>query len=383
MPYLASTPPMGWNSWNAFGDDINEDKVLATVDAMVASGMRDAGWQYVMLDDGWQKTRGSRYLYELDYDPVKFPRGIAYLADYVHERDMKLGIYSGPGVETCAGFTGSAGHEREDAELFASWGVDHLKYDSCCWPGKGGEDVRQLHQAMADALRDTGRDIVLHVCHCGWDDVWTWAREAGGQHWRIGQDICDDFSFPGHREGYYFDILDMIDRGVGLEAYSGPGGWNDFDMLVVNLNGEGALVGDGATPLEYRTHFSMWAILASPLIVGSDLTTLDATTIETLTNREVIALNQDALGIQASRVRREGDMEIFVKELENGDRGVAVLNRGPAGERIEVVWRDDLGLDVSSASVRDLWAHEDVGSFDGGYTVDVASHEAVVLRVSR
>ena len=382
-PVLASTPPMGWNSWNAFGEDINEDKVIATADAMVASGMRDAGWQYVMIDDGWQKNAGPRDEYELDYDPVKFPGGITAVADYVHERGMKLGIYSGPGLKTCAGFTGSAGHEREDADLFASWGVDHLKYDSCCSPGEGSGDVIELHRAMADALRDTGRDIVLHICHCGWDAVWTWAREAGGQHWRIGQDICDDFSVPGHREGYYFDILDMIDRGVGLESYSGPGGWNDFDMLVVNLNGEGALVGDGATPREYRTHFSMWAILASPLIVGSDLSTMDATTIETLTNKEVIALNQDPLGIQASRVRRVGGMEIFVKELQDGARGVAVLNRGPATESIELRWQDDLGLDAGPASVRDLWAHENVGQFDSGYSVEVASHEAVMLRVSQ
>lgn len=379
---LASTPPMGWNSWNAFGEDINEEKVLAIADAMVVSGMRDAGWRYVMLDDGWQKVKGSRYLNPLDYDPVKFPRGIAFLADYVHERDMLLGIYSGPGVETCAGFTGSSGHEREDAELFASWGVDHLKYDSCCWPGKGSDEVRTLQQTMAESLRATGRDIVLHVCHCGWDDVWTWGREVGGQHWRIGQDISDDFSVPGHREGYYFDVLDMIDRGVGLESYSGPGGWNDYDMLIVNLNGEGAVVGAGATAREYRTHFSMWAILASPLIVGSDLTAMDATTVETLTNAEVIALNQDPLGIQASRVRQAGDLEIFAKELEDGDQGVAVLNRGPERAEIDVLWWEDLGLDSPSATVRDLWAHQELGPFDGSYTVSAESHEAVVLRIT-
>jgi alpha-galactosidase len=365
-----------------YGDAIDEEKILAIADAMVESGMRDVGWEYVMLDDGWQRVRGSRYLHDLDFDPRKFPRGIGFLADHLHERGMKLGIYSGPGVETCAGYTGSSGHEREDAELFASWGVDHLKYDSCCWPGKGAEDVFELHERMSDALKATGRDIVLHVCHCGWDRVWEWAREAGGHHWRIGQDICDDFDLPGHREGYYFDILDMIDRGVGLEGYSGPGGWNDYDMLVVNLKGEGALVGDGATPEEYRTHLSMWAILSSPLIVGSDLTRMDAFTAETLTNAEVIALNQDGLGIQAARVRKDGDLEVFAKPLENGDWGVALLNRGPSDAEMSVRWKTDLAVGWSAAGVRDLWEHRDLGAYTDRFTSSVGSHDATILRIT-
>lgn len=378
---LAATPPMGWNSWNVYGPDIDEGRILAIADAMVDTGMRDVGWEYVMLDDGWQRTRGSRFLHDLEHDPDKFPRGIGFLADAVHERGLKLGVYSGPGVETCAGYTGSGGHEREDAQLFASWGVDHLKYDSCCWPGKGSPDVADLHRTMADALRATSRDIVLHVCHCGWDNVWTWAREVGGHHWRIGQDITDDFDLPGHREGYYFDVLDMIDRGVGLEEYSGPGGWNDYDMLVVNLRGEGALVGDGATREEYRTHFSMWSILASPLILGSDVTRMDDYTTETLTNVEVIELNQDPLGIQAARVRKEGDLEVFAKPLENGDQGVALLNRGRAEAEIGVEW-GDLGVDWDAAVVRDLWAHRDLGSFGEGFATSVGPHEATMLRLS-
>lgn len=235
---------------------------------------------------------------------------------------------------------------------------------------------------MSEALKSTGRDIVFQVCHCGWDGVWEWAREAGGHHWRIGQDIADDFDLPGHREDYYFDVLDMIDRGVGLEEYSGPGGWNDFDMLVVNLKGEGALVGDGATPEEYRTHFSMWAILASPLIVGTDLTRMDAYTRETLTNAEVIALNQDPLGRQAARVRRDGDLEVFAKPLANGDQGIPLLNRGPTDAEMEVAWQQDLGLDGSTATVRDLWAHRDLGASTDRIATTVGSHEAAILRVS-
>ena len=382
LKLLAATPPMGWNSWNVYGDEIDEEKILRTADAIVDSGMRDAGWEYVMIDDGWQKIRGSRFLHELEHDPDKFPRGIANLADHVHERGLKLGIYSGPGVETCGGYTGSNGHEREDAALFASWGVDHLKYDSCCWPGEGGESVVEMHRTMSEALKATGRDIVLHICHCGWDGVWEWARGAGGHHWRIGQDITDDFDLPGHREDYYFDVLDMIDRGIGLERYSGPGGWNDYDMLVVNLRGEGALVGDGATPQEYRTHFSMWSILASPLIIGSDLTRMDEYTLETLTNTEVIALNQDPLGRQAARVRKDGDLEVFAKPLENGDVGVALLNRGLTDAEIGVDWQADLGFGRSSASVRDLWAHRDLGAVEQRFATTVPSHEATILRVT-
>jgi alpha-galactosidase len=371
---------MGWNSWNVYGTNIDEERVLRTADAIVDSGMRDVGWEYVMIDDGWQKVRGSRFLHALDYDPAKFPRGIKFLADYLHARGMKLGIYSGPGVKTCAGYTGSFGHETEDAELFASWGVDHLKYDSCCWPGKGGKGLVEMHRRMSEALRATGRDIVMHVCHCGWDEVWEWARQAGGHHWRIGQDITDDFDLPGHREGYYFDVLDMIDRGVGLEKYSGPGGWNDYDMLVVNLNGQGALVGDGATREEYRTHFSMWAILASPLIIGSDLTRMDDYTIETLTNAEVIALNQDPLGIQASRVRKDGDLEVFAKPLAGGDWGVALLNRGSTDAEMAVSWHD-LSADWSASSVRDLWEHRELGVFKASFSTKVHTHEAAMLRV--
>jgi alpha-galactosidase len=378
---LAATPPMGWNSWNVFGEHIDEAKILGTAHALVDSGMRDAGWEYVMLDDGWQKTRGSRFLYPLEHDPDKFPRGIASLADDIHDLGLKLGIYSGPGVETCTGFTGSGGHEREDAELFASWGVDHLKYDSCCWPGEGGEGVVEMHRTMSEALRATGRDIVFHICHCGWDGVWEWARQAGGHHWRIGQDITDDFDLPGHREGYYFDVLDMIDRGVGLERYSGPGGWNDYDMLVVNLRGTGALVGDGATPQEYRTHLSMWAILASPLILGSDLTRMDPYTRETLTNAEVIALNQDPVGEQAARVRKDGDLDVFAKALADGGRGVALLNRGEAAAEMEVRWGEDLGVEWPAVAVRDLWAHRDLGTFPKRFTTTVGSHEATMLRV--
>ncbi len=378
---LALTPPMGWNSWNTFGENINEQLILDTIDALVSSGMRDAGFLYVGLDDGWQRYKGSRTQHPLEYDPVKFPHGIAYLADYAHARGLKLGIYSGPGHETCAGYTGSLSHEQEDAALFASWGVDFLKYDSCCEPGENAPDIKERHLAMSSALRATGRPVVLHICHCGWDDVWTWARSMGGQQWRIGQDISDDFDYPGNREDYFFDVLDMIDRGVGLEQYAGPGGWNDYDMLIVGVNGAGNIPGDGATAREYRTHFSMWSILDSPLLAGTDVRTMDEYTRQTLTNTEVIALNQDPLGIQAARVRDEGDFQVFAKPLADGSWGIALLNRSTSDHTMTVEWQADLKVAWNTAQVRDLWQHADLGVFAQQYSVTVLAHEAVMLRV--
>lgn len=378
---LALTPPMGWNSWNTFGEDINEQLIIDTIDALGSSGMRDAGYQYVGLDDGWQRYKGSRAQHPLEYDPVKFPRGIAYLATYAHSKGLKLGIYSGPGNETCAGFTGSLHHEQEDAALFASWGVDFLKYDSCCEPGENAPDVRERHLAMSSALKSTGRPIVLHICHCGWDQVWEWARSMGGHQWRIGQDISDDFDYPGNREDYYFDVLDMIDRGVGLESYAGPGGWNDYDMLIVGINGSGNITGSGATAREYRTHFSMWAILASPLIAGTDVRNMSEYTRQTLTNTEVIALNQDRLGIQASRVRNDGLYQVFAKPLADGSWGIALLNRSESDHTMSVDWQNDLKVPWNAAQVRNLWEHSDKGPFEKSYSVNVLAHEAVMLRV--
>lgn len=382
---LATTPPMGWSSWNNFGVEINEQLLIETIDAMVENGMRDAGYIYVNLDDGWQRYQGSRIDHPLEYDPEKFPRGIKYVADYAHSKGMKLGIYSGPGVDTCAGYTGSRGHEAEDAAMFASWKVDHLKYDACCSHAK--EPASVLHDAflnMSQALLRQEQDIVFHACHCGWTNIWEWAGDIGANHWRIGQDISDDFDYPGNREDYYQDVLDMIDRGVELGPYTKPGQWNDFDMLVVGLNGVSKeLVGAGASNIEYRTHFSMWAILSSPLLTGSDVRKLDDYTLETLTNSEVIALNQDALGIQANKVKDEGDLEIYAKPLSNGSWAVALLNRSGTTAVMSLNWQQDLGLKWDSVTIRDLWKHKNVESAATVYTTEVIGHEAKVLRISK
>lgn len=380
---LANTPPMGWSSWNNFGVEIDEQLLIETIDTMVANGMRDAGYIYVNLDDGWQRYKGSREDNPLEYDPVKFPRGIKYVADYAHSKGMKLGIYSGPGVDTCAGYTGSQGHETEDAAMFASWGVDHLKYDACCsHETEPTAVVRDAFLNMSTALLDQEQDIVLHACHCGWANIWEWAGDIGANHWRIGQDISDDFDYPNNREDYYHDVLDMIDRGVELGPYTQQGQWNDFDMLIVGLNGVSKeLVGAGASNIEYRTHFSMWSILSSPLLTGSDVRNLDSYSLETLTNLEVIALNQDALGLQAKKVKDEGDLEIYAKPLSDGSWAVALLNRGSTTAVMSLDWQQDLGLEWDSVTIRDLWKHQDVETDGLVYDVEVIGHEAKVLRV--
>ncbi len=380
---LAMTPPMGWSSWNNFGESIDEALIIETIDAMAANGMRDAGYRYVNLDDGWQRYKGERRDHPLEADPLRFPKGIKYLADYAHAKGFKLGIYSGPGQSTCAGYTGSEGHDKQDAALFAGWGIDHLKYDSCCSHKDAPVPVlKAIFGSMAGAIKAQPHRMVLHACHCGWGKPWEWAPALGIQHWRIGQDISDDFDYPGNREKYYFDVLDMLDRGVGLEKYSGPGHWNDYDMLIVGLNGHSKeLVGAGASNIEYRTHFSLWAMLDSPLLVGADVRTLDAYTLETLTNREVIALNQDPLGKAAEKVRDDGALQIYAKELADGSVAVALLNRGGSTADMTLSLRRDLTLTWKKYRVRDLWRHEEMGSFSIPYTTEVIGHEARVLRL--
>ncbi|NHZ32935.1 glycoside hydrolase family 27 protein [Massilia rubra] len=381
---LARTPPMGWSSWNNFGDSIDEKLIVETIDAMVANGMRDAGYQYVNLDDGWQRYKGKRRDRPLEVDPVRFPRGIKYLADYAHSKGLKFGIYSGPGQTTCAGYTGSEGHEAQDAALFASWGVDHLKYDSCCSHKDAPVPVlKTIFGTMSTALMAQRRGIVLHACHCGWGQPWEWAADMGINHWRIGQDISDDFDYPGNREKYYFDVLDTLDRGVGLEKHAGPGHWNDYDMLIVGLNGRSKeLVGAGASNVEYRTHFSLWAMVNSPLLAGADLRSLDVETLATFTNKEIIALNQDPLGKPAEKVRDDGVLQIYAKELADGSYAVALLNRGSATADMTLSLRRDLALTWKKYRVRDLWRHQDVGTYDIPFTTEVISHEARVLRLT-
>ena len=353
---LAQTPPMGWNSWNKFAGRIDDATVRAIADAMVSSGMRDAGYVYVNIDDTWEGARDSRGSL---HPNSKFP-DMKTLADYVHSKGLKLGIYSSPGRTTCAGFEGSYGHEEQDAKTWAEWGIDYLKYDWCSASAVYHRDeMAPAYQKMARALLATGRPIVLSLCQYGWLDVGTWGAAAGGNLWRTTGDIRDAWDSMS-RIGFDQD---------GREKVAGPGHWNDPDMLEI---GNGAM-----TDAEYRTHFSLWSMLAAPLIAGNDVRAATPGIREILTNREVIAIDQDKLGAQGFRVRRDGALEVWKKPLSDGVV-VGLFNRGAQAAWMTVKWAE-IGV-AAPSKVRDLWRHEDV-SAGAEFAADVPAHGVVLLRL--
>jgi len=363
---LAKTPPMGWNSWNKFACNVSEQLIRETADAMASSGMKDAGYQYVVIDDCWQVNRNPDGT--IVADPQRFSSGIKALADYVHSKGLRFGIYSDAGRKTCEGRPGSRGHEFQDAYTYATWGVDYLKFD---WCSAEGQNSVESYSLMRDALKAAGRPIVFSLCEWGSTKPWQWAPSVGNL-WRTTGDIinCWDCKEPKWGGNGVVQILDLVD---GIEYAAGPGHWNDPDMLEV---GNGKL-----TPDEARAHFGMWAMLAAPLITGNDLRHMDADTTAILTNKEVIAIDQDPLGEEARRVRKEGDKEVWVRELAGGDRAVALLNRAAAPQAITVKW-EDLGYPAHlSASLRDVWQHKDLGSMTGSYTATVAPHSAVIVTI--
>jgi alpha-galactosidase len=354
---LALTPPMGWNSWNYFNCNVSETMIRAQADAMVSSGMKDAGYQYIVIDDCWQTSRDANgYIIA---DPIRFPSGIKALADYVHNKGLKFGIYSCAGTMTCAGRPGSKGYEYKDAEKYAEWGVDYLKYD---WCYTDGQDSRQSYRLMRDALEAAGRPIVFSICEWGSTQPWLWAKGIG-HLWRTTGDIQATWS----------SFTNLLDLQVGLEKYSGPGGWNDPDMLEV---GNGAM-----TKGEYRAHFSLWCLLAAPLIAGNDLRSMNADVIEILTNKEVIAVNQDSLGIQGHKVRDDGNFEIWSKLLKDSSRAVILFNRSSSEKQMSVSWQEVGFENDALLHVRDLWQHKDVGYFKDYYSTTVPSHDVVMLRL--
>jgi alpha-galactosidase len=365
---LALTPPMGWNSWNKFACEVNEQVVRDTADAMVASGMRDAGYQYVVIDDCWHGPRDANGF--ITADTKKFPSGIKALADYVHSRGLKFGIYSDAGRLTCGGRPGSQGHEYQDAITYARWGVDYLKYD---WCSTGDRNAQEAYAVMADALRSSGRDIVFSMCEWGTAKPWLWAKNTGNL-WRTTGDIFDSFSKKDPARDWAHTLLEIVDLNEPLWPFAGPGHWNDADMLEVG-NG-------GMTPAEYRAHFSLWAMMASPLMAGNDIAHMDATTRSILTNKEVIAVDQDALGVQGRRVWKDGDREVWVKPLSGGGRALLLFNRGDAPASIRAT-ADQLGWPGGArAKVRDLWAHKDVGGWTGAFEALVEPHGVVMATVS-
>jgi alpha-galactosidase len=362
-PEVAMTPPMGWNSWNHFGCNIDEAKIRGAADAMVASGMKAAGYQYVVIDDCWQVGRDDAG--NILADPVKFPSGVKALADYIHSKGLKFGIYSDAGTKTCGGRPASRGHEFQDARQYAAWGVDYLKYD---WCNTGTDDAEANYRIMANALRDSGRDIVFSLCEWGIHKPWTWAGDVG-HLWRTTGDIWDKWD---QSQGYQHSVTDILDQQVGLETYSGPNHWNDPDMLEVG-NG-------GMTDTEYRAHFSLWAMLAAPLIAGNDLSDMSAATKAILLNSDVIAVDQDALGRQGHRVSKDGDYEVWARPLSNGDTAVILLNRSATAHTMTADW-SVLSL-PAKADVKDLWSKGVKKGVKGGYTAEVPSHGVVMIRVT-
>ena len=365
---VASTPPMGWNSWNHFRDKIDDATVRAQADAMVSSGMRAAGYLYVNIDDTWEGERDAKGVV---HPNSKFP-DMKVLADYVHSKGLKLGIYSSPGPKTCAKYEGSYGHEEQDAQTYAEWGIDYLKYDLCGLRDmiKEAGTPEVAHKIMVDAytkmhnaLLKTGRPIVYSLCQYGNDAVWRWGASVGGNLWRTTGDISDR----------YARMAEIGFSQAGIAKYAGPGHWNDPDMLEVGNGGMNAE--------EYRTHMSLWAILAAPLLAGNDLTKMTPETISLLTNREVVAIDQDTAGIQGDRVSVEGSMEVWVRPLADGSKAVGLFNRHPQPMDMHVDLRQ-LGF-KEPVKLHDVWTGNNPEEKNGEYQTRVPGHGVVLLRVSK
>jgi alpha-galactosidase len=371
---LARTPPMGWNSWNTFGwKDLHADVVHDTIDAFVTSGLKDAGYEYIVIDDTWQAD--ARENGRLTWNPQCFPDGIKPLADYAHSKGLKFGIYSCAGTHTCAGKPASYGYEDIDAQTFAEWEVDFLKYDACYIPP--ATDTPMLFKRMGQALRMTGREILYSICEWGNHKPWEWGGQAGGHMWRTTGDIEDSWESI-YRIGFQ--------QQLALQAYAGPGGWNDPDMLVIGMHGKGNVAAGGCTDAEYRSHFALWCLLAAPLMIGCDVRVLGDLSREILLNRELIAVNQDALGRPGYRVGQANYnhemMDVWAKPLVDGSIAVGLFNLGVKGiQRIPIAW-EVLGLhDRRPCQVRDLWSGADLGVFTGSFFAEVMPHDCVVVRI--
>jgi alpha-galactosidase len=379
---LALTPPMGWNSWNPFGEKVSEQVIMETADAMVASGLKDAGFLYIVIDDIWQGGRDS-ITGNLYPDPDRFPSGIKALADYVHSKGLKFGIYSDAGTQTCGDRPGSFGYEKQDAQLFADWGVDYLKYDYCYCPDYASEnnDYRmaiERYKAMGDALRATGRPIVFSICEWGARSPWLWGREVGGQLWRTSYDVYDMWDSP-RNEMSPIGILASIDVMVNLARFAGPGGWNDPDMLVVGLKNTGNIRGGGCNDIEYRSQMSMWCMFSAPLMIGCDISNMNESTKTILMNKEIIAIDQDSLGMQAIRVMRKDCLDAWKKPLSNNRFAIAFLNRNSEDMTVTASWKD-LELNPNGKyNIYDVWQHKAVSHPEETISAKLRPHECQVF----
>ncbi|WP_193510791.1 glycoside hydrolase family 27 protein [Christiangramia fulva] len=374
---LAQTPPMGWNSWNKFACDVNEELIRETADAMVASGMKDAGYEYIIIDDCWHGERDEKGFIHANKE--KFPSGMKALVDYVHSKGLKFGIYSDAGWQTCGGKPGSRGREYQDAQTYAEWGVDYLKYDWCNTEGLKAEGA---YLTMRDALYEAGKPIVLSICEWGDNQPWEWAEDIG-HLWRTTGDIypCWDCE-EDHGDWSSWGILRILDMQKGLRNYAGPGHWNDPDMLEV---------GNGMSTSEDRAHFTMWCMIAAPLIAGNDLRNMNETTRAILTNKDVISINQDRLGVQAFKYSEDDGLEVWVKPLANDEWAVTFLNRSEQERKIDFNWKDhpfedpdfSYKVDFNNAQYKlyDVWKHTSMGSTQKELEASLPSHDVLTLRL--
>jgi alpha-galactosidase len=362
---LARTPPIGWNSWNKFACNVSEELIRGAADSIVRTGMKDAGYEYVVIDDCWQVSRDAEG--NIVPDAKRFPSGMKALGDYIHSKGLKFGIYSDAGRATCQNRPGSRGYEYQDARQYAAWGVDYLKYD---WCNHDTQDSQSSYETMRDALAKSGRPIVFSICEWGSTKPWLWAGPVGNL-WRSTGDIVD--KWDGKEKWGGNGLVQILDLQDGIESYAGPGHWNDPDMLEVG-NG-------GMTNVEYHSHFSLWCLMAAPLMAGNDLEHMSDATKEILTNKELIAVDQDTAGIQAKRVHKDKGLEVWVKQMSDGSRAVGLLNRTAGEAEITASWIQLGYPETIKADVRDLWAHTDAGTHKGSYSAKVPSHGVVVIRV--
>ena len=379
---LALTPQMGWNSWNKFGTDINEQMVKEMADALVSTGLRDAGYNHILLDDGWMEMERDAQGNLIPHRE-KFPNGIKVVADYVHSKGLKFGLYNCAGSKPCAGYPGSRGHEYQDALKYAEWGVDYLKYD---WCSTGKLNAEEAYITMRDAIYAAGRPILLSICEWGTDAPWKWAQSVG-HSWRTTGDIYNCFSCKHNHGGYFswgaLNILDMRDQDE-LRKAAGPDHWNDMDMLEIG-NG-------GLTPDEERTHFALWTILNSPLLLGNDLRNMSPQTLDILTNKEIIAINQDSLGIQGFKYKKEGTIEVWVKPMANNEWAICFFNRSQQPSDFTFNWeRETIKDNVFDKEItfnrdniykiRDLYQHKVIGNTKKALKQKLEPNQSLVVKI--
>ncbi|MBN1951547.1 MAG: alpha-galactosidase [Bacteroidales bacterium] len=365
FPEIAKTPPMGWNSWNAFGLEINSQIVMAVADSMIAKGLADAGYEYIVIDDGWQIDRDKNG--QIIADSTRFPEGIKYLADYIHSRGLKFGIYTCCGTKTCGGLPGSYGYEAIDAQTYAGWGVDFIKED---WCFTDGLDTRTQYKIMSDAIKATGRPMILSLCEWGVSSPWEWAEGIGAM-WRTTNDIQDCYDCVRNWGGMGW--VKILEKNVDLAPFAGPGHWNDPDMLEVGNNSLNAT--------ECRAHFSMWCMLAAPLIAGNNIATMNDTIRDILTAPELIAINQDPLGMQGILIRNHKGLQVWQKPLSDGSYAVALLNVTDKPEEMTISLKELGFKNGSQCKLRDLWERRDLEPIRDSYSTPVEAHGVVVLKI--